>query len=92
DGVLSGRADGARVRSAAIPLVEIARLMRQRRRTLVAADRLLWRIGGGGLIVVALLMVTVVPLGRWTLVDLDVGVVWFNALDVMVWALVWLAG
>lgn len=66
--------------------------MRQRRRTTVAADSLLWRIGGAGLIVVASLMVTVVPLGRWTLFDLDVGVVWFNAMDVMVWALVWLAG
>jgi NADH-quinone oxidoreductase subunit H len=37
-------------------------------------------------------MVTVVPLGEWTLFDLDVGVVWFNAMDVMVWALVWLTG
>ncbi|EUA12208.1 NADH dehydrogenase family protein [Mycobacterium kansasii 732] len=92
DGVLTGGGDGARRGSAAIPLVEVARLMRQRRRTLVAADRLLWRIGGAGLIVVALLMVTVVPLGRWTLFDLDVGVAWFNAMDVMVWGLVWLAG
>jgi NADH-quinone oxidoreductase subunit H len=33
-----------------------------------------------------------VPLGRWTLFDLDVGVVWFNAMDVAVWALVWLTG
>jgi NADH-quinone oxidoreductase subunit H len=37
-------------------------------------------------------MITVVPLGRWTLFDLDVGVVWFNAMDVMIWALVWLSG
>lgn len=66
--------------------------MRQRRRTIVAADTLLWRVGATGLIVAAMLMVTVVPLGRWTLFDLDVGVVWFNAMDVMVWALVWLAG
>lgn len=72
--------------------VEAARLMRQRRRTIVAADAMLWRVGATGLIVAAMLMVTVVPLGRWTLFDLDVGVVWFNAMDVMVWALVWLAG
>lgn len=74
------------------PLVEGARLMRQRRRTLPAADSPLWRAGGGGLIVVAVLMVAVVPLGSWTVADLAVGVVWFNAMDVMVWALVWLAG
>lgn len=82
-------AGGAGPRTA---LYEVARLMRQRRRTTVAADTLLWRAGGVGLIVAASLMVTVVPLGRWTLADLDVGVLWFNAMDVMVWALVWLAG
>lgn len=90
DGVLSTR--GRTPRALAVPLWEAARLMRQRRRTLVAADSLLWRVGGAGLLVVALLMVTVVPLGHWTLCDLDVGVVWFNAMDVTVWALVWLAG
>ncbi|EFG79855.1 NADH dehydrogenase [Mycobacterium parascrofulaceum ATCC BAA-614] len=92
DGVLSTRGDGVRTAGAARPLWEVARLMRQRRRTTVAADSLLWRIGVTGLIVAAMLMVTVVPLGRWTLFDLDVGVVWFNAMDVMVWAFVWLAG
>jgi NADH-quinone oxidoreductase subunit H len=91
DGVLAARAEGA-AGGAARPFHEAARLMRQRRRSTVAADILLWRIGGAGLLVAALLMVAVVPLGRWTLLDLDVGVVWFNAMDVMVWALVWLAG
>jgi len=74
------------------PLADVARLLRQRRRTLVSADVPLWRVGGAGLVVVALLMVAVVPLGDWTLSDLSIGVVWFNAMDVMVWALVWLAG
>lgn len=92
DGALRARADGASGVRLHTPALEAARLLRQRRRVTVAADRLLWRIGGGGLIVVALLMVAVVPLGRWTLFDLDVGVVWFNAMDVAVWALVWLAG
>lgn len=100
DGVLTARAEGAGRPSGrpsgrgavAKPLEETARLMRQRRRTTVAADSLLWRIGGGGLVVVALLMVTVVPLGDRVLLDLDVGVVWFNAMDVLVWALVWLVG
>ncbi len=74
------------------PVHESARLLRQRRRSTVSADSLLWRTGGAGLLVVALLMVAVVPLGRWTIAPLDVGVVWFNAMDVMVWALVWLVG
>ena len=93
DGVLSARTEGAPTRNGLLrPANETARLLRQRRRTTVQADNLLWRIGGGGLVVTALLMVTVVPLGKWTLFDLDVGVMWFNAMDVMVWALVWLTG
>jgi len=92
DGVFGARGDGTALAGVTAPMHESARLMRQRRRVTIAADRPLWRVGGAGLIVVALLMITVVPLGRWTLFDLDVGVVWFNAMDVMVWALVWLAG
>ncbi len=92
DSVLTARAEGSGPGAMTRPFQETARLMRQRRRSTVAADSLLWRIGGAGLVVVALLMVTVVPLGEWTLFDLDVGVMWFNAMDVLVWALVWLAG
>lgn len=66
--------------------------MRQRRRTTIAADSLLWRIGGAGLLLMALMIITVVPLGQWTLFDLDVGVIWFNAMDVLAWAFVWLTG
>jgi len=93
DGVLGARAVGAPVgRALSRPLDESARLLRQRRRAPLSADTLLWRIGGGGLVVAALLMVAVVPLGEWVISDLDVGVVWFNTMDVAVWALVWLAG
>lgn len=93
DGGLAARAEGRPARGgAALPVLETARLFRQRRRTTVAADSLLWRIGGAGLVVVALLKVVVVPLGPWTLGDLPAGLVWFNAMDVLVWALVWLAG
>lgn len=93
DGVLSARAAGTHVRTGLTrPIGEIARLMRQRRRVTVAADTLLWRIGGAGLLVMALMIITVVPLGKWTLFDLDVGVVWFNAMDVLAWAFVWLTG
>ena len=93
DGALVARAAG-RPAGAGLgrPLSESARLMRQRRRTTVAADALLWRVGGAGLLVAGLLMVVVVPLGSWSLTDLEVGVVWFNAMDVVVWAVVWLAG
>lgn len=95
DGALTARgkdAAGGAAAGLSRPFGEAARLMRQRRRTTLEADSLLWRIGGAGLLVTALLMVTVVPLGEWTIFDLDVGVMWFNAMDVMVWALVWLTG
>ncbi|MCG5466604.1 NADH-quinone oxidoreductase subunit H [Micromonospora sp. MED01] len=93
DGALSARAAGADVRTGLTrPIGEVARLMRQRRRVTVAADTLLWRVGGAGLLVMAMMIVTVVPLGDWTLFDLDVGVVWFNAMDVLAWAFVWLTG
>ena len=93
DGVLTARARGlGPVAGAAIPIQETARLLRQRRRTTIAADMLLWRIGGAGLMVVAFAKAAVIPLGGWTLADLSVGIVWFNAMDVVVWALVWLVG
>lgn len=91
DGALAGRANRG-ASGISRPFGELGRLMRQRRRTLVKSDRPMWRIGGAGLILVAGLMVAVVPLGQWSLMELDVGVVWFNAMDVMVWALLWLTG
>ena len=93
DGALAARGRPVGTASGwAAPLTETARLMRQRRRTLVAADVMLWRTGGAGLLVAALLMVVVIPVDGRSVADLDVGVVWFNAMDVMVWAAVWLAG
>jgi len=93
DGALAARGEGRPWRTGlALPFAESARLLRQRRRTTVAADVPLWRIGGAGLLVVAMLMIVVVPLGRWTVGDLPVGVVWFNAMDILIWAAVWLAG
>lgn len=89
----SARSDGRSMStSLPAPLWEFARLMRQRRRVTIAADTLLWRIGGAGLLVAALLKVTVIPFGDWALFDLEVGVVWFNAMDILVWAFVWLVG
>ncbi len=93
DGALAGRARGLRTSTViGRPFRETARLLRQRRTAPLSADRLVWRIGGGGLLVAALLMVSVIPLGGWTLSDLDVGVVWINTVDIAVWGFVWLAG
>ena len=91
DGVASARAQGSRV-ALGRPVREVARLLRQRRRASVESDIPLWRAGSGGLPVIATLMVIVVPLGSWTVFDPPIGVVWFNAMDVCVWALIWLTG
>lgn len=42
--------------------------------------------------VAAVLALAVVPLGDRAAVDLDVGVVWFNAMEVVAWFAVWVAG
>lgn len=92
-GALAARSVGAPARTGALmPASETARLLRQERRTLLAADTPLWRVAGTGLALVPLLMVSVVPLGPDAVLDSPVGIVWFNAADVMVWALVWLLG
>jgi NADH-quinone oxidoreductase subunit H len=93
DGVLDPAGQGSRLGGrAGRPVWETARLLRQRRRTTVVPDALLWRIGTAGPLVVALLMAVVVPIGDWSVADPAVGVVWFNALDVALWLLVWSAG
>lgn len=93
DRVLLAREDGRPVAPAwREPFEDTARLLVQRRRTTVAPDALLWRLSGGGFVVVAALMLAVVPLGSRALVELPVGVVWFNAMDVLLWALFWLLG
>lgn len=93
NGVLDARTNGAPLRSRlAVPFQEAARLLRQQRRTLPGADSLLWRIASAGFGIAAVLKVLVIPLGGFTFADLPVGVVWFNAMDVLLWALWWLLG
>jgi NADH-quinone oxidoreductase subunit H len=58
----------------------------------VEPDGVLWRLGGGGVIVAALLASLVVPLGDRPVLDLPAGIVWFNAMEVLLWVLVWMAG
>ncbi|MEZ5099008.1 MAG: complex I subunit 1 family protein [Thermoleophilia bacterium] len=76
----------------AAPLREAARLLVAQPRVTVAADRLLWRVGIVTLPVAAVLAGLVLPLGFRSVADLEVGVVWFNALEVFAWAAVWLVG
>lgn len=93
DRVLTSRVVGRPALAAALmPLRQAGGLLVQRRRTTTAPDALLWRIGGGGLLVTAALMMAVVPIGDRVVLDIPVGVVWFNAMDVLLWALVWCAG
>jgi NADH-quinone oxidoreductase subunit H len=93
-GALSTRAAGRPLdwSVATAPAWEAASLLVQQRRTTVAADRLLWRIGGALVPVAAVLAVLVVPLGGYAVSNLSVGVVWFNAMEVLAWAALWLAG
>lgn len=89
---VTASADGALVGQVHRPWAEAARLLRQQRRVTLAADAVLGRCAVLLAPVVALLMVAVVPLGGWTVADLGVGVVWFNTLDVVLWAVFWLVG
>ncbi|MEU8771019.1 NADH-quinone oxidoreductase subunit H [Streptomyces griseus] len=95
DGVLADRAaghHGGTGRSLVRPGQEVARLLAGQRRTTQAADGLLRWAGIAGLIVASVLAAGVVPLGWKAPADLSVGVVWFNAMEVVAWAAVWLVG
>ncbi|MFC8535786.1 complex I subunit 1 family protein [Streptomyces sp. NPDC057249] len=89
-----GRAGSAReagVRALA-PLREALRLLVQQPRRTTAADRLLGRLGVMLVPVAAVLAGGVLPWGFRAVSDPSVGVVWFNAMEALAWAGVWLAG
>lgn len=95
DAALSARAAGGPVGlrpALATPVRETARLLVAQRRATVAADAVLWRTGGVLLPVAAVLAAVVLPLGARPVADLSVGVVWFNAMEVLAWASVWMVG
>lgn len=94
DGWLTRRAQGSSGFGAAVagPLREGARLVVTQRRTTLAADAVLGRVGVAALPVAALLAATVLPLGERPVADLGIGVVWFNAMEVVAWAAVWMVG
>jgi NADH-quinone oxidoreductase subunit H len=75
-----------------VPGCEAARLLVGQRRRTLAADPVLGRAGGAALPVAALLAAAVLPLGERPVADLSVGVVWFNAMEVVAWAAVWMVG
>ncbi|MGM1062146.1 NADH-quinone oxidoreductase subunit H [Saccharothrix sp. Mg75] len=91
DSALASKASGAPL-DLARPLRATAGLLVQQRRGTLAADSTLWRTGGVVLLVAAVLASAATPLGDWVVGDLSVGVVWFNAMEVVAWAAVWLVG
>uniref|UniRef100_UPI0010418F91 NADH-quinone oxidoreductase subunit H n=1 Tax=Actinomadura roseirufa TaxID=2094049 RepID=UPI0010418F91 len=68
------------------------RLLTARRRATWRADRVLTVTGAVALPVAAALAAAVVPFGDHVASALPVGVVWFNAMEVVAWAAVWAAG
>jgi NADH-quinone oxidoreductase subunit H len=85
--VVSG-APGAAVE----PIRSSARLLLEQRRTTLAPDRLLWRLGCVAVPALALLSLAVVPIGGRTLWSTSADLVWFNAMEALLWAAVWLVG
>lgn len=93
DAALAARAAGRRVRpELTLPLREVVRLLVQQRRVTVAADGLLWRLGGAVVFAAGLLAALVIPLGGHSVADLSIGMVWFNAMEALVWAGLWMTG
>lgn len=93
DAVLDPRSRGASLGGRVLrPVWEASRSLLSQRRSTTAPDRLLWGIGVVSPLLIALLMAMVVPLGTGVVADLAVGLVWFNAMDVLLWAGWWLAG
>jgi NADH-quinone oxidoreductase subunit H len=91
DAALTARAAGVG-QAVGMPGREAARLLVGQRRCTVAGDTVLGRVGGAALPVAALLAAAVLPLGDRPVADLSVGVVWFNAMEVVAWAAVWMVG
>ena len=86
--VLSGRGAGAAIE----PVRSGVRLLLEQRRTTLAPDTLLWRLGIAAVPVLAVLSLAVVPIGGRTLWSTSADLVWFNAMEALLWAAVWLVG
>ncbi|MER5213889.1 NADH-quinone oxidoreductase subunit H [Streptomyces sp. NPDC002838] len=71
---------------------EVLRQLVQQPRRTRTSDVPLARIGAALLPVAAVLAAVVLPLGFRSVSDLPEGIVWFNAMEALAWAAVWLAG
>ncbi|MEV0884287.1 complex I subunit 1 family protein [Streptomyces microflavus] len=80
------------VSAAMRPLLAVPRALVAQPRRMPAPDRVLWRAGVVTVPVAAVLSTLVIPFGNVAVADLSVGVVWFNAMEVLTWAGLWLAG
>ena len=74
------------------PIRATVRLLMQQRRTTRRPDRLLWRLGCLAVPVFAVLSAAVVPLGGRPLLSTSADLVWFNTMEALLWAGVWLIG
>ena len=93
DAALAARAAGRPARSAlAAPFAGTARLLVAQRRATLAPDVLLWRLGLVTVPAAGMLAALVIPFGSVTASRMSVGVVWFNAMEVLTWAGLWMAG
>lgn len=94
DAALDARSAGRPVTVGTVvrPLLAVPRALLAQPRRLPASDRLLWRAGVITVPVAAVLSTLVIPFGDHVVADLSVGVVWFNAMEVLTWAGLWLAG
>jgi NADH-quinone oxidoreductase subunit H len=93
DALLAARTAGRAARVAAAgPLAETARLLVAQRRVTLAPDALLWRLGLLTVPAAGVLAALVIPFGTVTASRMSVGVVWFNAMEVLTWAGLWMAG
>ncbi|MDT9698399.1 NADH-quinone oxidoreductase subunit H [Streptomyces sp. P17] len=99
DAVLTGAAErgpAGGVREAGLralaPVREALRLLVQQPRRTTAADQLLARLGVVLVPVAAVLGGAVLPWGFRSVSDPSVGIVWFNAMEALAWAAVWLVG
>ena len=83
---------GGWLRSVVEPVRSAVRLVMEQRRTTLAPDSLLWRVGCAAVPVCAVLSLAVVPIGGRTLWSTSADLVWFNAMEALLWAAVWLVG
>ncbi|WP_030901143.1 NADH-quinone oxidoreductase subunit H [Streptomyces sp. NRRL F-5126] len=92
--VLEARDAGRPVTPAGVmrPFLGVPRALLAQPRRLPAPDVLLWRAGVVTVPVAAVLSTLVIPFGGVAVADPSVGLVWFNAMEVLTWAGLWLAG